>query len=70
MKILIDTREQRPYKFDIDTVTGTLTTGDYSICGLENYISIERKTIDDLIGCLILSILAFITFLLICQRYF
>ena len=26
--------------------------GDYSICGLENHISIERKTLDDLIGCL------------------
>ena len=26
--------------------------GDYSICGLENYVSIERKTLDDLIGCL------------------
>ena len=26
--------------------------GDYSIVGLEDHISIERKTVDDLIGCL------------------
>ncbi len=52
MKILIDTREQKPYSFETDSLTGTLATGDYSVCGLENHVSIERKTIDDLIGCL------------------
>ena len=52
MKILIDTREQKPYSFETEAVTGTLATGDYSIAGLQDHIAIERKTIDDLIGCL------------------
>lgn len=52
MKILIDTREQKPYSFETDSVTGTLSTGDYSVCGLENHVSIERKELNDLIGCL------------------
>jgi ERCC4-type nuclease len=52
MKILIDTREQKPYSFETDSVTGKLDTGDYSISGLENHVSIERKELNDLIGCL------------------
>ena len=52
MKIIIDTREQQPYSFNGPVEVGTLSTGDYSICGLENHIAVERKTIDDLIGCL------------------
>ena len=51
MKIIVDTREQRPYKFKNSEVK-TLACGDYSILGLEDCIAIERKTIDDLIGCL------------------
>ena len=52
MKIVTDSREQLPYKFETQSEVGTLSCGDYSIVGLENCISIERKTIDDLIGCL------------------
>ena len=52
MKIKIDTREQRPYRFETPAQVGTLSCGDYSIVGLENHVAIERKTIDDLIGCL------------------
>lgn len=52
MKIVVDTREQRPYRFQVPAVKGTLTTGDYSLSGAEHLISIERKTLDDLIGCL------------------
>jgi len=52
MKIIIDTREQLPYKFETPSEIGTVSVGDYSICGLEDCISIERKSIDDLIGCL------------------
>ena len=52
MKIITDSREQRPYSFKADTMTGALPTGDYSICGLEDYIAIERKELNDLIGCL------------------
>ena len=51
MIIKIDTREQQPYTFK-DSETGTLSVGDYSILGLEDCISIERKTLDDLISCL------------------
>jgi len=52
MKIITDSREQKPYSFETETVTGTLATGDYSVCGLENHVSIERKELNDLIGCL------------------
>ena len=52
MKIVTDTREQRPYKFENGTMTGTLQIGDYSINGLQDHIAIERKELNDLIGCL------------------
>jgi len=52
MQIIIDSREQKPYSFETDSLTGTLSTGDYSVNGLENHISIERKELNDLIGCL------------------
>ena len=51
LKILIDTREQQPYEFENSEV-GTLSIGDYSLVGLENYVAIERKELNDLIGCL------------------
>jgi ERCC4-type nuclease len=52
MQIIIDTREQLPYRFQTPTVKGTLDTGDYSILGAEHLIAVERKTLDDLISCL------------------
>jgi ERCC4-type nuclease len=53
MIILIDTREQTPYAFgDVDICRGTLQTGDYSLLDLGDAVAVERKTIDDLIGCL------------------
>ena len=56
MKIIIDTREQTPFdfgKFECEVVTDTLATGDYSLAGLEDRCAIERKSLDDLLGCLI-----------------
>ena len=50
--IVIDTREQAPLSFTMPTETGTLVTGDYSIKGLEKFVAIERKSPDDLVGCL------------------
>jgi ERCC4-type nuclease len=50
--ILIDTREQCPWSFSLPTVKGTLGTGDYSLAGCGDWISIERKSLNDLIGCL------------------
>ncbi len=52
MIIVTDTREKRPYQFKTPSQVGTLPTGDYSLAGLENHIAVERKTLDDLIGCL------------------
>lgn len=47
--IAVDTREQRPYRFPHCEVK-TLTTGDYSIVGLEERIAIERKQLRELFG--------------------
>lgn len=52
MKLICDSREQRPYQFETASEVGTLACGDYSIHGLEDHVAIERKTLDDLIGCL------------------
>ena len=55
MIILSDSREQLPYSFTrwpVSIQTASLTTGDYSLPGFESQIAIERKTLDDLIGCL------------------
>lgn len=52
MIIAIDSREKLPYEFQTTSEIGPLACGDYSIQGLEDCISIERKSIDDLIGCL------------------
>jgi ERCC4-type nuclease len=41
--VVIDTREQKPYRFPASVVR-TLATGDYSIEGLEGHVAIERKT--------------------------
>lgn len=53
--ILVDSREQIPFAFqgyDVDLEPTTLTTGDYSIRGFQNQVSIERKGLDDLVSCL------------------
>jgi DNA excision repair protein ERCC-4 len=49
---LIDTREQTPLSLDpLRTESATLATGDYSLKGLESHVCIERKSLDDLLGC-------------------
>ena len=64
--VVIDTREQRPWSFaditiahrnrqvpiEIPVVRQGLATGDYSIQGREDVLSIERKSIDDLLKTL------------------
>ncbi|MBW1692145.1 MAG: ERCC4 domain-containing protein [Deltaproteobacteria bacterium] len=52
LTIKIDSREQKPYQFEVPSEVGTLSIGDYSLAGLEDCIAVERKTVDDLIGCL------------------
>ena len=55
MRILIDSREQRPFTFkgyDVDPETVTLPVGDYSLPGFTDKVAIERKELNDLISCL------------------
>jgi len=55
LKMIIDTREQNPYSFsryDCECITSTLNVGDYSLAGFEDRAAIERKSLVDLIGCL------------------
>jgi DNA excision repair protein ERCC-4 len=51
--ILIDTREQRPVRFEgASTRAATLATGDYSIEGGVDLVAIERKSLPDLFACI------------------
>ena len=52
MRIIIDTREQRPYRFPdgVETVRQALVAGDYSVEGLEGEIAVERKSLADAYG--------------------
>ena len=53
LMIIQDTREQNPLIFPSAKVeTGILDTGDYSIKGWENQITIERKSLPDLLNSL------------------
>lgn len=50
---IIDSREQAPLDLSpLRMERGTLTTGDYSIAGLESVIAIERKSLPDLLACI------------------
>jgi hypothetical protein len=52
--IIQDTREQTPFTFPAEfrvEVAG-LATGDYSVKGLESFVCIERKSLEDLLGCI------------------
>jgi ERCC4-type nuclease len=55
LKLLTDTREQLPYTFEkypVETEPAALAAGDYSLKGFQVRIAIERKSLNDLIGCL------------------
>ena len=57
-RVIVDTREQAPFHFlNIDpfslvflTTNVALQTGDYSISGMEDRVTVERKSISDLLG--------------------
>ena len=55
--IIIDTREQKPYRFPSTqgTIRRGLAAGDYSLAGHEKEITIERKTKQDAYGTLIVG---------------
>jgi ERCC4-type nuclease len=49
--IAVDTREQSPFPLlGFATMRKTLRTGDYSILGLEDRVTIERKSYNDIWG--------------------
>jgi DNA excision repair protein ERCC-4 len=53
MKVITDSREQRPYQFpDHDVQVGGLPVGDYSLAGGDGLVAVERKSLNDLIGSL------------------
>jgi len=55
MIILVDSREQAPFTFrayQADPERATLPVGDYSLPGFQDRVSIERKRLEDLVGCL------------------
>ena len=55
MKIIIDSREKLPYTFhnnDVGLETAKLNAGDYSLAGFDDRVAVERKSLDDLVGCL------------------
>ena len=48
--VIVDSRERLPYKYP-GMVNAALPTGDYSVAGFEGRIALERKSFDDLVGC-------------------
>ena len=51
--VIIDRREKTPWRFsNLRTEPGSLTTGDYSVWGLEHLIAVERKSLGDLLSCI------------------
>ncbi len=49
---VVDTREQLPLELHLPWVKDKLETGDYSVRGLERFVTVERKSLSDLIGCI------------------
>ena len=55
LRVIVDSREQAPFTFTgypVEVTAGTLASGDYSLHGFTDRIGIERKSLQDLIGCL------------------
>ena len=53
LPVVVDTREQLPYEFPADRFSirrATLSTGDYSVDGRSQFISLERKSLDDFVN--------------------
>jgi ERCC4-type nuclease len=57
MQIITDTREQAPYSFSrwpgAIITRAILHSGYYSLQGFQDRVSIERKSLDDLVDCLL-----------------
>ena len=52
LRIIVDTREQKPYQFGIHSEHVKLDTGDYSVKNYEALVAVERKSLEDLFRCL------------------
>lgn len=51
LQIVVDTRERRGWDF-VGAVSAKLEAGDYSVAGLEHLVSVERKSLADLVQSL------------------
>lgn len=50
--VIVDSREQTPWDLSpLKVVPGTLCTGDVALASAPNIARIERKSLDDLLGC-------------------
>lgn len=55
LPIIRDFREQAPFAFSglpVEVEVGALEAGDYSVRGFERRVAVERKELQDLVGCL------------------
>lgn len=55
LRVVVDTREQAPFTFmglPVKVSVGSLEAGDYSLAGFERRVAVERKVLQDLVGCL------------------
>ena len=55
LRIVSDSREQAPFTFSgypVEVEVGALEAGDYSVAGFTRRIALERKALQDLVGCL------------------
>ena len=55
LHIVADSREQAPFRFNgypVEVAVATLEAGDYSLAGFMRRVPVERKSLQDLVGCL------------------
>ena len=55
LHIVADSREQAPFRFNgypVEVAVATLEAGDYSLAGFKRRVAVERKSLQDLVGCL------------------
>ncbi|MFH1682040.1 MAG: ERCC4 domain-containing protein [Candidatus Eisenbacteria bacterium] len=58
MTVVVDSRERAPYHFDpvvVATTKRALPAGDYSLCGCETEIAVERKSLEDFVSTVVYS---------------
>lgn len=55
LRLVVDSREQAPFAFTgfpVEVSVVALEAGDYSVAGFTRRIAVERKELQDLVGCL------------------